>query len=262
MVTTSSDMADELSIQVAPIPTGPGGVPVNLQSTSQFHGTIYSPETEVHVGSEFEVYGSIVARRLELGPGARLHFDRAEYQASPVPQLISWRIVEIPAAVRNNRGAPYSVLGIEPGDPLLLAEAHDLASVQLRLTYKDRSNALQSFDGTEDQFDWSKVSEILKLEREAERDTESDDRSDEEGDEEADDQEASVVRPRVQTMIDNRTRDGFPTGGSNFVDALIQYMPLSLAEWEGLASIPHLMDPEQYLRLVEKDFAAGGLGSF
>ena len=253
-VTTSSDYPDELSIQVDAIPSGPEGAPIKLNATSQFHGTLYAPETEVEVGSEFEVYGGIVARKLDIGPGARLHFDGTEHRGSPLPKLVSWRIMQIPAAVRNDRGNPYSVLGIEPGDPLVLAEAHDLASVHLSLTYKDRSNIVQSFYGTEDQFDWSLVAEVLKLEREAERD-----KLDESSDEVVD-EVASVVRIEVQTMIDNRTSDGFPVGGSQFVDNIIQYMPLSGSEWDGILGIPDTMDPDSWDRLVQEDIAAGGTG--
>lgn len=168
-VTTTSELPDELSIQVDAIPTGAGGAPVKLEASSQFHGTIYAPETEVYVGTNFEVYGGIVARKLDIGPGALLHFDSAKYDGSPVPRLVSWRIMEIPAALRSQRGDPFALLGVAPNTGPQLADAHDLSGVTLTLDYVDKSNFERSFSGLEADFDWTLVASVLDVQRDTDR---------------------------------------------------------------------------------------------
>lgn len=233
VVTTSSDYPDELTIQVDAIPTGPDGAPVKLDATSQFHGTIYAPETEVHVGTYFEVFGGIVARKLDIGPGARLHFDNTEYEGSPIPRLVAWRIMEIPASVRNNLGNPYSVLGVAPGDPLTLSEAHDLASVELNLTYEDASGAERSYAGTEDQFDWSLVAKVLKVERES-ASTTSDptDTTTVDPVEPEDPLAPDEIAPGVRIVV-HAAISGYPSlmNAKDLVDLLIPLSPLSPEEW-------------------------------
>jgi len=110
-----------------------------LDATASFHGTIYAPETDVRVGSDFEVYGGIVAKRLEIGPNARLHFDNARYEGSPFPRIVSWRLVEVPASVRGRRLDPFLALGVDRETLLAMGDAHDLASVMLTIEYLDPS---------------------------------------------------------------------------------------------------------------------------
>jgi len=172
VVTTTSDLPDELTVQVSSIPTGPDGAPVRLDAMSRFHGTIYAPDTEVYVGSEFEVFGSIVARRLEFGPGARLHFDNAGHEGTPIPRVVSWRIVEIPEIARTRRGDPFQVLGLARGDLAALSQAHDLAAVILTIDYLDHGGNPRSYSGPEDRFDWDDVRQVVNVERDASRERE------------------------------------------------------------------------------------------
>ncbi|MCP3917338.1 MAG: hypothetical protein GY711_17465 [bacterium] len=159
-VSTPALRPEDVSIQVGEIAAAPGVVPVNLEATSDFHGTIYSPDTAVQVGSEFEVYGSMVAKSLELAPGVRLHFDNAGFDGSPLPRLLSWRIVEIPAIAQDRRD-PFTALGVAPEDLEVLAEAHDLAGVYLAISYLDHDGTVRSFSGLEEDFDWLDVAQVL-----------------------------------------------------------------------------------------------------
>ena len=166
----TSEAPSDVSVQVAAIPTGTDGEePVKLEATSRFHGTIYAPETDVHVGGSFEVFGGIVAKRLEVAPGARLHFDTAEYDVSGVPRIVAWRIVEIPAAVRGG-----GVFRFAEGDLVPLADAHDLESVELSVTFLDELGRLRSYTGLESHFDWSHVAEVVEVDRTATRVAETD----------------------------------------------------------------------------------------
>ncbi|MCP5023548.1 MAG: hypothetical protein GY930_17490 [bacterium] len=56
---TTGDDPSELSPQVVPIEAFPGDIPIKLESTSQFKGTVFSPGTDVHAGSDFEVSGRV-----------------------------------------------------------------------------------------------------------------------------------------------------------------------------------------------------------
>ena len=175
VVTTSGDMPEETSIQVGPIASGADGAPVKLEATSQFHGTIYAPETEVYVGSDFEVYGGIVARKLEIGPGARLHFDNAGFEGSAIPRILSWRIVEIPIEARSREGDVFEVLGVDPSMSIELSQAHDLGAVELNVDYKDHGGVERSYSGAEDLFDWEQVAEVVQVERDPHREGEEED---------------------------------------------------------------------------------------
>ena len=244
-VITTSDFPDELTVQVAPIPTGADGAPVKLEATSQFHGTIYAPETEVKIGSDFEVYGGVVARKLLIGPGARLHFDSADYEGSPIPRLVSWRIVELPTGVRGRGGDPYSLLGVERGTLAELSGAHDLASVVLTIEYIDHSGATQNYTGTEDLFDWTQVAEILKLERDATRPQEEPYTEPEPAPEPPLEPEPEPLRQEVMEWV-----DAYPMlmNEKDMVDGLIPLSPLSPEE---LAAVEAKgIGPGQYGRLM------------
>ena len=257
---TTSDYPDELSVLVGPIATGLGGAPVKLEATSQFHGTIYSPETDVRVGGSFEVYGGIVAKRLEIGPGAKLHFDNARYAGSPIPRVVSWKLVEIPASVRGRRIDPYLALGVEPGTLDSMSEAHDLAMVTLTIEYLDHSGVARNFTGTEDQFDWSQVAEILQLERNATRHKEDPISTDPIEEPVPPVEEPLDIRTDVQGPVDTRTELGMPNDGQNFVDHIIRFVPLTQDEWTAIYGIPEQPSPTNMDRLRQADLAAGGTG--
>ena len=162
-VVTTSERPQDLNIQVAAIPTVDGEAPVQLEAQSQFHGLIYAPDTEVRIGADFEVFGGIVARRLDLAAGARLHFDNAGFDA--LPKLVSWRIVEIPSGVRTQRGNPFVDLGIAKADLTELSASHNLDGIMLDVTYVDKVGSELTYDGAEETFDWGSVGEVVKATR-------------------------------------------------------------------------------------------------
>ena len=162
-VVTTSEVPQDLNIQVAAIPTVGGEAPVRLGARSRFHGAIYAPDTEVEIGADFEVFGGIVARRLDLAAGARLHFDNAGFDA--LPKLVSWRIVEIPSGVRTLLGNPFVQLGVDRGDLAQLAESHDLDGITLNVTYVDKSGAELSYSGPEALFEWESVTRVIDSSR-------------------------------------------------------------------------------------------------
>lgn len=215
LVTTSSDMPDETTIQVDAIPTGPDGAPVKLDATSQFHGTIYAPETEVRIGSDFEVYGSVVARRLEIGAGARLHFDNSGIVGTQIPRIVAWKIVQIPNTVRGGRN-PYELLGIERGTLAPLSDSHDLTWVMLSIEYRNQSGGTSMYYGPEDIFNWDQVAEIVTIERDPTRIQEEPTEVDEPG-------EQPDLRPGVLDAIASMS-------GSALESRLIGMSPLSDAE--------------------------------
>ena len=180
LVTTSGESPDETSFQVAPIETGADGAPVNLDATSQFHGMIYSPQTEVFVGSDFEVFGGIVARKLEIGPGARLHFDNSGWEGTAIPRIVSWRIIEIPSEARSRKGDVYEVLGVDRSMGIELSQAHDLGAVEIEVDYLDHGGVERHYSGAEDLFDWDGVAEVVQVERDPHRRGDEDDGAGEE----------------------------------------------------------------------------------
>jgi hypothetical protein len=70
----------------------------------------------VSVGSEFELYGFLMANSLEVAAGTRFHFDSGIAGAGrsiPPPRLVGWRIEEIPASVRQTRVDPFRLYGLQ-----------------------------------------------------------------------------------------------------------------------------------------------------
>ena len=50
---------------------------VDFESNAKLYGTIYAPNASVEINSNFELFGSLVARRVHLDSNARVHFDEA-----------------------------------------------------------------------------------------------------------------------------------------------------------------------------------------
>ncbi len=109
----------ELSLQVS----GPNR-DVTLAADSFFHGMVYAPESEVFVGTDFEIFGSLAAGALTLAPNVRLHFDSGilgDSGAVPLPKLVGWKIEEVPDAVKQ-RTNPYKLLDLNEEDLQALGE--------------------------------------------------------------------------------------------------------------------------------------------
>jgi hypothetical protein len=73
---------------------------VEFDSNSKFYGTILAPSAAIVVSSNFEMFGSVVARSVDLHSNATFHFDEALLNATssglPTFETISWR--EVPYA--------------------------------------------------------------------------------------------------------------------------------------------------------------------
>lgn len=74
--------------------------PITLAPSGRFHGTIYVPNADVTLPQSLEVFGAVTARRLTVASRAKLHFDLAlvapEAQEAAFPQMLGWRIVDLP----------------------------------------------------------------------------------------------------------------------------------------------------------------------
>lgn len=70
---------------------------VEFDSNSTLYGTIYAPTAAVVIDSNFEVFGGIVAQRVDLRSNSRIHFDEALARALNAGQAhftrISWRVI-------------------------------------------------------------------------------------------------------------------------------------------------------------------------
>ncbi|MEM7305846.1 MAG: hypothetical protein AAF682_04215 [Planctomycetota bacterium] len=105
------DAPQNLSFQVA----GDAG-PILLNSTSDFYGMVYGPEAEISIGAGFELFGTLAARRLNVDPYTKLHFDSGilgDSGSVPLPRFIGWTIEDLPRVVVNRDADPYSMLGLD-----------------------------------------------------------------------------------------------------------------------------------------------------
>jgi len=238
-VVTTSDRSDETTIQVGAIASDPAGPALNLDATSEFHGTIYAPEADVKIGSDFEVFGGVVARHLEIGAGARLHFDQAGSAGSPIPRIISWRIVRLPGVARGARRDPYADLGVDRADVVPLAEAHDLTTVQMKIEYLDARGTALTFQGLESDFDWGTVAQVLHVDRNPTlvQETEPEPIAG----------ETAQMRPAVQDMLDGYVVSG-GTDQPRLVTGLINNSPLNSTELDYALRV--LTDVAQESRLL------------
>ena len=243
LVLTTGEQSDETTIQIGAIASDPAGPAVNLDATSEFHGTIYAPEADVRVGSDFEVFGGIIARRLEIGAGARLHFDQAGTSGSPIPRIVSWRIVRLPGVVRGARRDPYAALGVDRGNVPALSEAHDLTTVQLKIEYLNARGTALAYTGLESDFDWGTVAQVLSVERSAtlEQETEPDHIPGQEV------PPPEPLRPAVQDMLDAYVASQ-GTDEPRLVTGLITNSPLNSTELAYALRV--LTDPLQVDRLL------------
>ncbi|MBI5432465.1 MAG: hypothetical protein HZA52_06525 [Planctomycetes bacterium] len=71
---------------------------LSLSSNTEVHGTIYAPNAKVIIDSNFQLFGSIVAREVDLDSNCKIHFDDALLTAGPMGapeyQRIAWRVID------------------------------------------------------------------------------------------------------------------------------------------------------------------------
>jgi hypothetical protein len=68
---------------------------VDLASNTKLYGMVYAPNAAVTIRSNFELFGSLVARSVDLNSNATFHFDEALIPATssgpPVFETVCWR---------------------------------------------------------------------------------------------------------------------------------------------------------------------------
>lgn len=73
---------------------------VDFEANSQLYATVYAPDAEVTINSNFELFGSMVARRVDLNSNCRIHYDERLATLSeggdPVYETLCWRLVAKP----------------------------------------------------------------------------------------------------------------------------------------------------------------------
>ena len=149
---------------------GIADAPVRIGCPGPFFGTLYVPEAPVNLPANFELFGTVAAKHLALGAGAKVHFDEAlkddrTEEASTVERL-SWRVVEIPVEIaRNLTPDPFAALAVDPNTLLAPAAAHADAGFQISIDYVNLLGANMTYRGPEAGFDWSLVKAVKTLER-------------------------------------------------------------------------------------------------
>ena len=157
VVTTSSQKTSDSNIYVS----APPGKTVSFGAKSQFFGYIYAPNATVKISAQYELYGGLACKELQLAAQGKMHLDTGlgALLQSALPIMHSWRVVDIPQKVATKRMDPFEVLGLDPHALPTLAEAHEDQVLELRYVAMDGST--QSYFGKESLFDWSDVKEVL-----------------------------------------------------------------------------------------------------
>ena len=157
VVSTSTNKTADSTFLVA----APEGKTVNFGAKSQFYGFIYAPDADVHISAQYELYGGLACRSLQLAAQGKMHLDTAlgALLESSLPIMRSWRVVELPQRASINRMDPFDVLGLDPNALPTLAAAHEDQVLELR--YVDMEGRTQNYFGRESDFDWQDVKELL-----------------------------------------------------------------------------------------------------
>ena len=73
---------------------------VDFDSGSKMYGTIYAPSAEISIDSNFELFGALVARRIDLDSNCRIHYDELLATLSdggePVYEVLCWHLLKQP----------------------------------------------------------------------------------------------------------------------------------------------------------------------
>jgi hypothetical protein len=76
---------------------------VDFESNAKLFGTIYAPSASIVINSNFELFGSLVARAVHLDSNSRIHFDEALLELDEDEEItfetVAWR--QRPFQVRN-----------------------------------------------------------------------------------------------------------------------------------------------------------------
>jgi len=72
---------------------------VDFDSGSSLHGTIYAPSAKITVDSNFELFGSLIARRIDLDSNCRIHYDESLAtlgNEEATYERLCWRVIALP----------------------------------------------------------------------------------------------------------------------------------------------------------------------
>ncbi len=73
---------------------------LDFDSGSKLFGTIFAPSAQIGIDSNFELFGSLVARRVDLDSNSRVHYDEqlalVADDGKYVYQTLCWRLVPVP----------------------------------------------------------------------------------------------------------------------------------------------------------------------
>lgn len=155
--TTSTDPG-QISIQVQ----GETENPVQLLGQAEFYGVLYVPQAVTVISKDFEVFGALIAGKIQFSGPAKLHFDQhlTELAAeSLLPTLVSWRIVNLGVSSTNFNKDPFDVLGVDRASLPLPGDAH--GDVWIDIVYVDLAGNIQSYEGWHSSFGWENVDSTL-----------------------------------------------------------------------------------------------------
>jgi hypothetical protein len=81
-----------------------GSPTVEFNSNASFTGVIYAPDASLTIDSNFEIFGSIAARWVELSSNTQLHYDESlstvEEEQTTSLEVVAWRPVSESQATR------------------------------------------------------------------------------------------------------------------------------------------------------------------
>lgn len=98
-VTTLSNQAKDVSLYLTADTDAKPKPLVAFNSNSDFTGTIYAPEADIVLSSNFEVFGAVVAETVKLASNASVHFDEDLLYldgVEPDYEQLSWRVLSQP----------------------------------------------------------------------------------------------------------------------------------------------------------------------
>lgn len=168
---TPHDQSRGTSFTVTEAPGDPRRV--SIQSSGDFHGTLYAPSDELLIPASLRWYGSAVARVLKTEAGARISYDRrlaiGGSGVPTLPRILSWQIVPIgEGTARRLALDPMLELRLRGVTPVASAEASPESNLQVQ--YIDLAGDGQLYTGAIGAFDTTGVERIVGIRWEDPRD--------------------------------------------------------------------------------------------
>lgn len=149
-----------LTIQIAAKNKNSKKSSVQLNAGTNLFANVYAPEATVTVSNGFALFGALACKALAMGSDSAFHFDNAflggdDGDAPAGPRIVNWRVVEIPDSVPAGVTNPFTAMGLTEADLVPPDEAH--AGLYVQVKWIDPFGVKQSFEGWEDDLDWSVV---------------------------------------------------------------------------------------------------------